>query len=47
MDWSVRDLIDFSYTRSVNEAFEGTWAHSDPIDLANMDSDVTMDSDSS
>ena len=27
MQWSVRTLIDFSYTPTINDAFEGTWAH--------------------
>ena len=25
MRWSVRDLLDFSYSPGINEAFEGTW----------------------
>ena len=30
MQWSTRDLLNLSYVPVVNEAFEGTWAHSDP-----------------
>ena len=37
MTWSVRDLLDFSYTPTVNDAFEGSWAHGDPTGLDNMD----------
>ena len=37
MAWSVRDLLDFSYTPTVNDAFEGSWAHGDPVGLDNMD----------
>ena len=29
MRWSVRDLLDFSFTPRINEAFEGTWADRD------------------
>ena len=32
MRWSVRTLLDFSYIPCVNAAFEGTWAHADPLD---------------
>ena len=51
MEWSVRDLLNFSYIPIINEAFEGTWAHGDPIGLDNMDTDPesarqTSDSDS-
>ena len=31
MKWSVRDLLHFSYSPGVNEAYEGTWASGDPI----------------
>lgn len=31
MAWSVRQLLDFSFAPGINEAFEGTWANSDPI----------------
>ena len=30
MRWSVRALLDYSYTPKINDAFEGTWAHGDP-----------------
>ena len=32
MTWSVRALLDFTYVPCINDAFEGTWAHSDPLD---------------
>ena len=32
MTWSVRMLLDFSYIPAINTAFEGTWAHGDPVD---------------
>ena len=28
--WSVRDLLDFSYTPGINEAYEGSWDTGDP-----------------
>ena len=31
MTWSVRQLIDFSFSPGINEAFEGTWANDDPV----------------
>ena len=31
-EWSVRALLNFTYTPSINQAFEGTWLHSDPPD---------------
>lgn len=37
MRWSARSLLDFSYTPAINDAFEGTWAHGDPIDIHNLD----------
>ena len=37
MAWSVRNLLDFTYNPTVNEAFEGTWAHGDPLDEDNLD----------
>ena len=42
--WSVRKLIDFSYLPGVNDAFEGTWAHGDPAQVQDLDSDGTDDS---
>ena len=30
MTWSVRRLLEFSYCRGVNEAYEGNWTNSDP-----------------
>ena len=47
MEWSVRQLLEFSYLPQINDAFEGTWAHGDPVDVDNMmtgleDSDVSM-----
>ena len=30
MSWSVRSLLNFSYSKGLNEAFEGTWASGDP-----------------
>ena len=30
MTWSVRQIIDYSYTPSIDAALIGTWAHSDP-----------------
>ena len=47
MEWSVRDLLEFSYIPTLNEAFEGSWAHADPpnIDALQSDSDApTSDS---
>ena len=38
MAWSVRKLLDFSYTPAINEAFEGTWAHGDPPDASGQGS---------
>ena len=32
MKWSVRELLEFSYTPAIDRAFEGTWAHGDPAD---------------
>ena len=43
MRWSVRSLLDYSYIPAINLAFEGTWAHGDPVDDAATDS---MSSDS-
>ena len=37
MRWSVRALLDFSYTPAVNAAFEGTWTRNDPTNRDNMD----------
>ena len=37
MSWSVRDLLDFSYIPNLNEAFEGTWAHVDPLNVGDLD----------
>ena len=37
MEWSVRGLLDFSYTPAINAAFKGTWAHSDPINNDDLD----------
>ena len=37
MQWSVRALLDFSYIPCINAAFEGTWAHSDPINQDDLD----------
>ena len=34
--WSVRALLDFTYNPTLNLAFEGTWAHGDPLDTADM-----------
>ena len=31
MSWSVRNILDFSYIPSINRAYEGTWAHDDPL----------------
>ena len=46
MKWSVRDMIDFTYIPRVNEAFEGSWAHGDPVHLGDMAS-YDEDSDDS
>lgn len=46
MSWSVRDLLDFSYIPSINAAFEGTWAHGDPLGIHDLD-DNSRDGDSS
>ena len=42
MQWSVRNLIDFSYTPTINAAFEGTWAHGDPANVDDMDVDCPL-----
>ena len=34
MKWSVRDILHFSFIPGVNEAYEGSWAHGDPITLS-------------
>ena len=34
--WSIRDLLDFTYTPKINEAFEGVWTSSDPVNQDNM-----------
>ena len=50
MQWSVRSLLDFSYIPSINDAFEGTWAHGDPQnqnDLQSEESDVNGHDDTS
>ena len=52
MKWSVRKLIDFSYTPAIDLAFLGTWAHGDPADVDDLDSQssdprVTQDSEDS
>ena len=44
MSWSVRTLLEFSYIPPINSAFEGTWAHGDPLDIDDMD---TVDAESS
>ena len=31
MRWSVRSLLEFSYTPGINDAYEGTWAGDDPF----------------
>ena len=31
MKWSVRSVLDFSFIPGVNEAYEGTAAHGDPM----------------
>ena len=38
MQWSVRSILDFSYFPGINEAYEGTWAHGDPINAGDLDS---------
>ena len=38
MRWSVRDLLDFSYTPAIDVAMIGTWAHGDPAGLNDLDS---------
>ena len=42
MRWSVRDLINFSYTPGINEAFEGTWTSGDPHVEPDRLSDVSF-----
>ena len=39
MQWSVRDLVEFSYTPAINKAIEGTWAHGDPPDVDDLYTD--------
>ena len=41
MAWSVRDLIEFSFVSGLNEAYEGSWAHGDP--LASNDLDTILE----
>ena len=43
MTWSVRDLLDFSYEPSINDAFEGELNSYDP--LGNMDLDTIRESE--
>ena len=43
MKWSVRDLLDFSYTPEINGAFEGTWADGDPLPQTRRLSDTSLD----
>ena len=31
MKWSVRDLLDLSYVKGINEAYEGTWTGGDAL----------------
>ena len=38
MAWSVRSLLDFSFVPPINAAFEGSWAHGDPLDVHDLDS---------
>ena len=40
--WSVRSLLEFSYIPSINEAFEGTWAHMDPSNEDILDESLTL-----
>ena len=40
MHWSARSLLDFSFIPTINQAFEGTWAHGDPLDLPNSDQET-------
>ena len=37
MKWSVRKLIDFSYTPAIDRALIGTWAHGDPAEADDLD----------
>ena len=37
MKWSVRSLLEFSFVPCVNEAYEGTWAHGDPLEVDDLD----------
>ena len=42
MTWSVRDLLDFSYTPGLNEAFEGDWTAGDAPPTAGNLSDASF-----
>ena len=37
--WSIRRLLDFFYTPSINRAMEGTWAHGNPLNVSQAPSD--------
>ena len=41
MQWSVRTLLEFSYIPRINEAFEGSHTHGDPLGVDDLDSDYT------
>ena len=36
MTWSVRAILNFSFSPRINAAFEGTWAHGDPPDANDL-----------
>ena len=42
MTWSVRNLLDFSYSPGINEAFEGTWVNGDPLPEADSSLDISL-----
>ena len=43
MTWSVRNLLNFSYHPSINEAYEGTWADGDPPPEVGLGADESFE----
>ena len=44
MNWSVRTILEFSFSPRINAAFEGTWAHGDPPGANDLDDVTRFDS---
>ena len=45
MKWSVRNILDFSFTPALNEAYEGSWTNDDstPVQPGELNASVGTD----